>query len=953
MKTKDFACQLIALVLALLATTELAMGAVKGKLNPVRAGINTRTTYSLIPSTSSKNRPAAFCLAGADCNISADEHGNTIVKVKNENGDFEPVEFVDDEKKSISVDWSNILIFVGDGFFIDEYEGTRDNNGEPTEDASVDNHGVCYIGGSQQQYGTCTITMTGGSIYGIRAGGYAETDKSGYGCVYGNVNVNISGGEIYEISSKGSTFTSFPQFGAHGVLHGDFNVCWTGGTYTNTIAPNLNDNYIEIAAPNTTTGNTDQKVTNTTSIVCGVKFIFDTAVPQNTDINKANYIKSTGSFLQDYKSKVCTTAGILTINAGTSLRTSHLINRANLHNLGTITIDGCPGCWENHQDYMNEEEGKSGKGTMTFAKEHTMGAITPCLGSPSNNPVSYCIYCGRMASGDLVHNFTKKVIMDDRKLSRPDCSHGSIYYLSCENENCGIAANSEHFTFEADDRLPHNFEIKNITPDDGYPEAGVVEIECEVCRENLSFAFNAYTRVGRTSTNPINIWAIAEPAEGGSRVEPTCQPGSETYKLSISNGTPLNEGETDDGTKMKTVIGRYTAVLPAVPDKHAWNEQGVCEHCGSAETIVGSLIDYRQIYDGNQKPLLIEEVITPIKEEATFRAKFLEEIKKALGRRTFTIYKDMDFDDKLVANDTDESQLTFDLKGHTLKVPGILTKKKLNELTVKSGRLVTQHIQQEDTKCNIKVARENGASLLFDLEDDGTAYIQDSEVEAVGGNGIDAQFTRSYITGTEGKAIWQSLYLPFPVTLTTEMLADCDYAVVDVEKSETGTSAGVYITKQPASTVLEANKPYLIRPKAAGSRVIKAQDIKISKAESTGFACNAGSVTNLEFKGTYEKITNLSAYLFMNTNGNLSRTSRTDTTLKPYRWYANAKSGSLAKVSIFTIGEDDEEDGIQWIEEVEAGTNNNAPTYDLSGRRVGENRRPGLYIRGGKKVVRQ
>ena len=950
MKTKDFACQLIALVLALLATTELAMGAVKGKLNPVRAGINTRTTYSLIPSTSSKNRPAAFCLAGADCNISADTEGNTIVTVKNENGVFEPVEFTDDNNEPISVDWSNIMIFVGDGFFIDEYEGARDNNGKPTEDASVDNHGVCYIGGSQQQYGTCTITMTGGSIYGIRAGGYAETDNSGYGCVYGNVNVNISGGEIYEISSKGSTFTSFPQFGAHGVLHGDFNVCWTGGTYTNTIAPNLNDNYIEIAAPNTTTGNTDQKVTNTTSIVCGVKFIFETAVPQNTDINKANYIKSTGSFLQDYKNKVCTTAGILTINAGTSLRTSHLINRATLHNLGTITIDGCPKCWEPYQDYFDEENGKPGKGTMTFTKEHTMGEIQGCDGTAGN--VNYCIYCGRTESGGFAHDFTNKIEMEDRKKEDRTCSHGSIYYLSCEN--CGIAANSEYFTFEADDKLPHDFEIKNITPDDGFPEAGVVEIECNDCQENLSFAFNAYTRVGRTSTNPINIWAIAEPAEGGSRVEPTCRPGSETYKLSISNGTPLNEGETDDGTKMKTVIGRYTAVLPAVPDKHAWNEQGECEHCGSAETIVGSLIDYRQIYDEYQKPLIIEEVITPVKEESTFRAKFLEEIKKALGRRTFTIYKDLVFTDELVANDADESQLTFDLKGHTLKVPGILTKKKLSELTVKSGRLVTRHIQQEDTKCDIKVDREHGASLLFDLEDDGTAYIQDSEVEAVGGNGIDAQFTRSYTLTNK----WQALYLPFPVTLTSEMLTDCDYALVETSKAGTSKSEAIYITKQPVSTVLEANKPYLIRPNTAGNRVINVQDVKISKAESKGFDCSTRSGSDdatLEFKGTYEPITGLGnkGYLFMSKTGNLSKTSKNDTTLKPYRWYAQVKSGSLAKVSIFTIGEDDEEDGIQWIEEVEAGTNNNAPTYDLSGRRVGENRRPGLYIRGGKKVVRQ
>ncbi|MCQ2223399.1 MAG: hypothetical protein MJZ35_06400 [Bacteroidaceae bacterium] len=929
MKTQSITSRFIMFLLFLLGATELAIGAVKGKLTPVRAGINTRTTYSLIPSTSSKNRPAAFCLSGADCEIS-EEAGKTIVKVKTADGNFEPVEFTDDNGEPISVDWSNILIFVGDGFFIDEYEGAKDSKGEPAEEASVANHGVCYIPGqeipgSSQTYGTCNITMTGGSIYGIRAAGYAEADKRGYGCVYGNVDINISGGEIYELCDHGSTYG---LIGNAGVLYGHYNLTMTGGTYTNAKAPSIDNVTYAL-----------NEVTTSSTIICGVTYVYDTAVLQNTDQEEPNYVKNQGSLLQDYKNKVSTTAGILTINAGTRLHTGFLINQATLHNYGTITIDGCPSCWENRQDFMND-------GTMTFAKEHTMGEITPCLGSTSNTPVPYCIYCGHTTAGDLVHNFTNKYVDRGRLKETRTCSHGSIYYLSCEN--CGIAANSEHFTFEADDKLPHDFEIKNITPDDGFPEAGVVEIECKDCKENLSFAFNAYTRVGRTSTNPINIWAIAEPAEDGSRVEPTCQPGSEMYRLTISNGTPLAEGETDL-TKMRTVIGRYLAVLPAVPDKHAWNAQGVCEHCGSAETIVGSLTDYRQIYDGNQKPLLIEEVITPIKEEATFRAKFLEEIKKALGRRTFTIYKDMDFDDKLVANDTDESQLTFDLKGHTLKVPGILTKKKLSELTVKSGRLVTQHILQEGTKCNIKVARENGASLLFDLADDGTPYIQDSEVEAEGGNGIDAQFTRNFSYAN----IWQAMYLPFPFTITSEMLADCD--VAEVFSMDNSGSPMLVIDKLAASTTLKANTPYLIRPKATGEHVIDALNIKISKAESKGIECSADKAT-LNITGTYEPITGLKTkgYLFMNTAGNLSGARNDESKLKPYRWYANVTSGSASEVKVCTLGEDfflDDEDGILLIEENEAGADLDAPLYDLSGRRVQSSKQRGIYIRGNKKVI--
>lgn len=798
MKTKDFACHLIALVLALLATTELAMGAVKGKLNPVRAGINTRTTYSLFPSTGSKNRPAAFCLAGADCNISASEDGTgTIVEIRNpKTNQFEVVE-IEDENGRPTNNWSNIMIFVGDGFFIDEYEerqGRTDEYGEPIEAASEANHGVCYIGsqptpGSQQTYGTCTIKMTGGNIYGIRGGGYAESEKENYGCVYGDVVVNISGGTIHDLSNVGCTYIPFPDYGAHGVIFGTFTVNMTGGNYTNTTPPSVGDVYITKEIENK---DVQEKVTTSQSTFRNVNFTFQSAIPQGTQ-----------------------------------------------------------------NDY--------------------------------------------------------------------------VY---------GNGAN-------------HTYVIESITPDPGLPEAGTVHFACTdaECTHKFDFEFSTNTWECGTSNNPTNIIAKATPkSNDAKKVEATCISGHQQYILEVSISTPTTTTEGQG----QYLSEEYTAILPAVPDKHVWNSDNICEICGEVKMVEGYDIVPHEILGPDQTLIIREEEYRPRHlVEADLKAKLSEEIKKAIGNRRFTLYQDLTITDELVANNTSESQLTFDLRGHKLTVPGIRTNK-MNELNIKSGQLVTKYIQREGSTCNIKVARGNGASLLFDLEDDvdGTPYIQDSEVEAVGGNGIDAQFTRSYITGTEGKAIWQSLYLPFPVTLTTEMLADCDYAVVDVEKSETGTSAGIYITKQPASTVLEANKPYLIRPKAAGSRVIKAQDIKISKAESTGFACTAGSVTNLEFKGTYEKVTNLSAYLFMNTNGNLSRTSRTDTTLKPYRWYVKT-SGSAAKISIFTIGEDDEVDGIQWIEEVEAGTNNNAPTYDLSGRRVGENRRPGLYIRGGKKVVRQ
>lgn len=796
MKTKDFACHLIALVLALLATTELAMGAVKGKLNPVRAGINTRTTYSLFPSTGSKNRPAAFCLAGADCEIS-EEAGKTIVKVKNKNGVFEAVEFTDENDQPISVDWSNIMIFVGDGFFIDEYEGRQgrtDEYGEPIEAASEANHGVCYIGGqptpgSQQTYGTCTITMTGGNIYGIRGGGYAESEKENYGCVYGNVVVNISGGTIHDLSNVGCTYIPFPEYGAHGVIFGTFTGEMTGGSYTNTTPPSVGN--VKILR-NSENGDYQESVTECKFTFTGVNFTFQSAIPQGT---------------------------------------------------------------QNDYEY--------------------------------------------------------------------------VY---------GNGAN-------------HTYVIKSITPDPVFPEAGTAHLACTDagCTHKFDFEFSTNTWECGTSNNPTNIIAKAEPTGIVTQQPTCCTSGSQQYILGLTIVDPTT-------TNNQQTSKEYRAILPAVPNKHAWDSNDVCTNCGEVKMVEGYDVIPHEIFGPDQTLIIREEEYRPRHlVEADLKAKLSEEIKKAIGNRRFTLYQDLTITGELVANNTSESQLTFDLRGHKLTVPGIRTKK-MSELTVKSGQLVTKYIQREGSACNIKVARSNGASILYDLEDDGTAYIQDSEVEAVGGNGIDAQFTRSYSYTLTDK--WQALYLPFPVTLTNEMLADCDYALVETSKAGTSKSEAIYITKQATGTTLAANTPYLIRPKAAGDRVINVQDVKISKAESKGFDCSTRSGSDdatLEFKGTYEPINELKTkgYLFMNTNGNISGAKDNTSTLKPYRWYAQVKSGSLAKVSIFTIGEDDEEDGIQWIEEVEAGTNNNAPTYDLSGRRVGENRRPGLYIRGGKKVVRQ
>ncbi len=331
--------RLFIMTLAVLAAVwEQATGAVRGKTNPIRAGVNSHTTYSLTTTettlavpTQSKgkaltgtkdNQPdiiQGFFLDGADCRISETPDGRTRVEVYVKSTQtWEPVEIVDTEGNVIDVDWSKIVIFAGSHYVPEEGKAA------PTEPLYVD---------------SCHISMTGGKVYGIYAAGMTDTEDTNTGSVRGVVTVTISGGEIHDISNMGVSAITAGKNDT-GYLFGHFNLIMTGGTYTGNTMQGIRNRDRQNEK-----GNVVGNITKSTAIITGAKFSFEEALPNSIDSYDTNrYIPLEGRIVQmDDKSVQHTANGVVRIPPETELTIPRFVKDTEviINNEGALNITSC------------------------------------------------------------------------------------------------------------------------------------------------------------------------------------------------------------------------------------------------------------------------------------------------------------------------------------------------------------------------------------------------------------------------------------------------------------------------------------------------------------------------------------------------------------------------------------------------------------------------------------
>lgn len=210
---------------------------------------------------------------------------------------------------------------------------------------------------------------------------------------------------------------------------------------------------------------------------------------------------------------------------------------------------------------------------------------------------------------------------------------------------------------------------------------------------------------------------------------------------------------------------------------------------------------------------------------------------------------------------------------------------------------------------------------------------------------------------------WNAFYVPFEIEMS-ELIENYDIAYINDVNSYDNDNNGeidemkmevIKITDENAT--LLANHPYLIRPKneAAKAFSITLYDVTLFAAQEVTLDCTS-MYTKFEVTGSYRRrgVEDLEGKLVLSGAGEWI--TMTVGTMNPCRLILTitSREGSPVKISpaaaksicIVTRGEIDGTTGIEGVEYESTDA-----IYDLSGRRVNEITKAGVYVVNGKKVL--
>lgn len=222
-------------------------------------------------------------------------------------------------------------------------------------------------------------------------------------------------------------------------------------------------------------------------------------------------------------------------------------------------------------------------------------------------------------------------------------------------------------------------------------------------------------------------------------------------------------------------------------------------------------------------------------------------------------------------------------------------------------------------------------------------------------------YTRTFSEQLANK--WNALYVPMSINVE-DYLADFDFAeIYAVCPNEDTNGDGVIdgnddnklVVNKIKTGTTQPNKPYLIRPKQAGTYTISSADNILYPAEEKSYSCSTMTDEYI-FKGLYSTANVVgSGQYYMTIDGILDYNPSVSIAVKPNRWIMEVKSkggnssSSRAKAMfVNVIGEDAE---TNCIESVGAPHNDDA-IYNLNGMKMNSNNLPaGIYIKNGKKFM--
>lgn len=214
---------------------------------------------------------------------------------------------------------------------------------------------------------------------------------------------------------------------------------------------------------------------------------------------------------------------------------------------------------------------------------------------------------------------------------------------------------------------------------------------------------------------------------------------------------------------------------------------------------------------------------------------------------------------------------------------------------------------------------------------------------------------------------WNALYLPFQLELTADFLANYDVASIDEVLGYDNNKDGVLdawevvVVKAKENTTLEANHPYVIRPKndASMSLAIKQKGtiLRSTSPEKQQAVVGESAHLNYAIKGVYAKtqsqyLENGNYVYAINKKGLWQKMALT-TSLIPFRLYMmlTDKNGNDVVVASQSVRMN-LVDGTTGVSVLEVNKSQDGDKiYDLQGRRVYAPKKGNLYIVNGKKVL--
>ena len=209
---------------------------------------------------------------------------------------------------------------------------------------------------------------------------------------------------------------------------------------------------------------------------------------------------------------------------------------------------------------------------------------------------------------------------------------------------------------------------------------------------------------------------------------------------------------------------------------------------------------------------------------------------------------------------------------------------------------------------------------------------------------------------------WQAWYVPFDLTLTSEVLDGFAFAEFAGTYTEEDGSFYITVVRLKEGDVVKANTPYCVQAKMADStspQVITQTDAMLKTAEENSFYVLSAE-KKITFRGNYTRraVTENDKNWYAMSGGQYSL-QRPGNTIAPFRCFFTiedrednpyATTPTPAAVRLMMI---DEETSIEELKNDEVSMKHERDlVYDLSGRIILKHRLPsGVYIINGKKVL--